>query len=151
MQVSREELERRHQALSHDRCFACGTVGDTGLGLEFHSDDSGEVSSTWQPDARWRSYPDQLHGGVVASLLDAAMVHALFSLGHQAVTARLEIRYHHPVQLDAPVVVRGRRLKFHHGLHHMEATLVQDDILRARAEASFLEPRVKPPSLPRDP
>lgn len=149
MRAITAELERRRRAVCHDGCFACG---DSGLQLCFHCHAPGEVTARWHPESRCRSYEGRLHGGVVATLLDAAMVHALFSLGFEGVTARMELRYHLPVLLDTPLEVEGRRLRSAHGLHRMEASVVQLGALRAHARARFMDARLlplTPQSIPR--
>lgn len=135
------EVERQRRAASHDGCFACG---DLGLQLRFHCRAPGEVTARWHPAARWRSYEGRLHGGVVATLLDAAMVHALFSLGIEGVTARMDLRYHLPVLLDTPLEIEGRRLRSGHGLHRMEASIIQLGALRAHARARLMDSSLFP-------
>lgn len=139
------EADRRKGADLHDRCFACGSFSESGLRLDFHCHAPGEVRAAWWPDERWRSYEGTLHGGIVATLLDAAMVHALFSLGSRAVTASMDLRYHRPVRLEAAVEIEARRVSSGHGLHRMEAVLIQKSVLCARAQARFMDTRKSAP------
>ncbi|MCH7229016.1 PaaI family thioesterase [Haloferula sp. A504] len=107
--------------------------------VRFRCHAPGEVWAEWQPDERWKSYDGTLHGGIAASLLDAAMVHALFSLGHRAVTASLDLRFRRGVRLGFPVEIEACRVGEGHGLHRMEATLSQGAEVCVRAEARFME------------
>jgi acyl-coenzyme A thioesterase PaaI-like protein len=136
------EIERRTRAACHDGCFACGTLSDLGLQVSFHCHAPGEVTAKWLPEEHCRSYEGRLHGGLVATLLDAAMVHALFSLGKEGVTASMNLRYHLPVVLDAPVELEARRIRSAHGLHRMEASIVQLGALRAHASARFADAKL---------
>ncbi|GAA5481099.1 hypothetical protein Hsar01_00305 [Haloferula sargassicola] len=93
----------------------------------------------WHPEAKWAGYAGILHGGLVATLLDAAMVHALFSLGCHGLTADMKIRFLRQVRIDAPVEVEGWQERAKAGLHRMESSLRQDGYLCAQGSASFME------------
>ena len=70
-----------HPRESHRECFACGIGQGGGLRLHFEVGADGLAHAIWVPEAVFRSYSDRVHGGVVATLLDSAMVHALFARG----------------------------------------------------------------------
>ena len=134
-------------AASHRNCVVCGEDSGAGCHLRLRPLAAGRVVGNWHPDPAWRSYEGILHGGIAAALLDAVMVHALFSLGIRAVTAGMELRYHRPVHLDAAVTLEGWRVRSKLGLHLMEATLQQDGQLSVHATARFMEsPEISPPS-----
>jgi acyl-coenzyme A thioesterase PaaI-like protein len=96
------------------------------------------VEAAFDCDPRYQSYPDRLHGGVVALLLDAAMTHCLFGHGREGLTARLNIRFRGKVELGVVAVVRARLRRIAHGVHQLEARLLQGDVVRAEAEARFV-------------
>jgi uncharacterized protein (TIGR00369 family) len=122
----------------HRDCFACGIGNPRGLGLEFSVETDGTVAACWQPSGEYQSYAGRLHGGIIATLLDGAMVHALRHRGVHGVTAEMHIRYHHPVMLDEPVLIRGRVASRRHGLHFCEAELLQRSSPAVRAMAKFM-------------
>lgn len=122
---------------NHPRCFACGRVTD-GLALAFSTTAEG-VSAEFACDPCYRSYDDCLHGGIVATLLDAAMTHALFARGVTAVTARLTIQYRRPVALGVPAQVSGRVTEARFPLYHVVAEVEQDGQRCAEAKAVFMD------------
>jgi uncharacterized protein (TIGR00369 family) len=79
----------------------------------------------------------RIHGGVLAALLDGAMCNCLMALGVTAVTADFQVRYRHPVRVGAEARVEARRLGQRGSVHDMEAVLIQDDYVKARAKARF--------------
>lgn len=87
----------------HRGCFACGADNPRGLQLEFRVQADGRAVADWQPRAEWTSYAGRVHGGVIATLLDCAMVHALFARRVAGLTAEFTIRYPHPMNASQPV------------------------------------------------
>ena len=86
----------------------------------------------------FRSYPDRLHGGVIATLLDSAMVHALFARGIAGVTAELTIRYLRHVSWTGPLRVTGHVVSERHGLFICRAEVHQAGLQAVRASAKFM-------------
>jgi uncharacterized protein (TIGR00369 family) len=99
----------------------------------------GDVTARWTCPAGGESYPGIVHGGVVATLLDAAMVHALFARGVVARTGELRIRYRSPVCIGSPVVVRAKLANEGGRLFVLEAELRQGTSLCAEARAKFMQ------------
>lgn len=122
----------------HCGCFACGGDNPSGLKLHFEVDEGGFASAIWQPSPAFRSYADRVHGGILAALLDSAMVHALFAKGVIGVTAELNIRYLRGVIGDLPVEVRGWVESDRHGLFLCAAQVHQAGILVVKASAKFM-------------
>ena len=85
----------------------CGRRHASGLRLHFRVQPDGAVTADYMPEPVRQGYRGLLHGGAIAALLDAAMANALFARGITALTARLTVRYRHPVRLGVPVTVRG--------------------------------------------
>jgi acyl-coenzyme A thioesterase PaaI-like protein len=123
---------------SHDHCFACGRLHPHGLGLRFTADAIGGVCAIWQPTATHQSYPGRLHGGITSTLLDCAMVHALFLQSITGVTAEIQIRYYQAVNLNDPLRIVGRVVSHRHSLYFCEAEVFQQSVLAARAMAKFM-------------
>jgi uncharacterized protein (TIGR00369 family) len=121
----------------HPACIACRDRADGGLGLDFEAGADGTVRAHFACDSRFQGYPDRLHGGVVAMLLDATMTHCLFHRQVHGVTARLAIRYHHPVDLGVRATVSARLVRTVRHLFVLESELVQEGLVRATGEASF--------------
>jgi len=123
---------------SHRACFACGVCNPAGLKLHFEVDACGMASAVWQPSSAFQSYPDRLHGGVSATLLDSAMVHALSAKGIRGVTAELSIRYLQSVDLEQPLLVTGHVESKLHGVYLCRADVHQGGTHAVRATAKFM-------------
>jgi acyl-coenzyme A thioesterase PaaI-like protein len=92
------ELRRR----CHPECLVCGSDRADGLALRFERQADGSVVAEFDCSAVFQGYPDRLHGGIVAMLLDAGMTHCLFARNIAGLTAKLNIRYHRAVILGVP-------------------------------------------------
>jgi acyl-coenzyme A thioesterase PaaI-like protein len=123
---------------SHQACFACGAGNPTGLNLHFDTDSAGGVLAVWLPTAAFQSYPDRVHGGVISTLLDGAMVHALFARGIAGVTAELTIRYLQSVNVRDAVHIHGSVERHRHGVYLCRAEAHQAGRLAVRASAKFM-------------
>lgn len=123
----------------HSSCFACGTSDGQGLGLHFLLSSGNEtVFAEWRAPAWAISYGGTVHGGLIATVLDSAMVHALFARGCCARTGELRIRYRHPVVPVAPCDVGARLIDARGSAYRLEATLHQANRLCAHATATFM-------------
>jgi len=122
----------------HRDCFACGVCNRDGLNLHFHVGADGVAVADWPPSPAFRSYPDRVHGGVIATLLDSAIVHALFAKGVAGVTAEITIRYLQKVNVTDPVHVTGRVDANRHGVYLCSAEVHQAGALAVRASAKFM-------------
>jgi acyl-coenzyme A thioesterase PaaI-like protein len=122
----------------HRQCFACGVCNAAGLNLHFEVGPDGIARAVWKPSAGFRSYPDRVHGGVIATMLDSAFVHALFARGVPGVTAELTIRYVQSVDCANPVEVKGWIEADGHGLFYCRGEARQAGVLVARASAKFV-------------
>lgn len=125
----------------HPRCVLCGPLNPWSLGLEFQAGPDGSVQTTFRGHERLQGYEGILHGGVIASLLDAAMTHCLFHHGVHAVTAALDIRFMEAVPLKVPLMVRARLRSMRPSLFRLEAEILWEDRVLASAEARFMPPR----------
>lgn len=121
-------------------CFACGEENPIGLRLRFSYGD-GYAEARFTPEPVHQGYPGLLHGGLVATLLDEAMAHAVVASVGPAVTGELRVRLRgRGVTLGEPVVVRGRIVERRGRLVRAEAELVaRDGAVLARAEGKFMQ------------
>jgi len=130
-----DSLRQRH----HPDCFVCAPRHPFGLKLSFSRTGEGQVEATFPCGWFFQGFPGRLHGGIVSTLLDSAMVHALMAEGVEAVTADLHVRFHLPVELGKQALVIGERRLQRGPIHHMTASLTQGDKVRATARARFFE------------
>jgi uncharacterized protein (TIGR00369 family) len=85
-------------------CFVCGPANAAGLQARFECAD-GRARGTYLPRAEHQGYAGISHGGVLASLLDEAMVYASATLGRWVTTAELTVRYSRPAATGAPLTI----------------------------------------------
>lgn len=65
------------------------------------------------------------------------MTNCLFAAGIKAVTARLEIRYLQPVEVDCEVELFAELVRSKMGTHYLEGSLSQKSEVRVLALAAF--------------
>ena len=93
------------RAHTSESCFACGPRNPIGLRIDDFRLDGDDVSATFLARPDYRGTEDSLHGGIAATALDEILVWAGILQEHVlTVTAKMEVRYHRPVQPS------GRRL-----------------------------------------
>ena len=129
-----DETARRE----HSDCQMCGRDLPSGLRLQFVLQADGVVEAPYRPDQTRQGYHGLLHGGTIASLLDAAMTNSLFARGITALTARLSVRYLLPVRLGVPVTVRGWLVAAKPPIYNVTAEIRQDGHRAAQASAVFM-------------
>ena len=125
-------------------CFVCGRDNALGLRARWWSDPaSGEARGELAIPEPFNGFPGIVHGGVVAALLDEAMVRsALLDGGFDdlMVTARMEVTYLRPVPTGAPVVAAGRTVRRAGRRATAEAELrLADGTVAARAGALLVQ------------
>ena len=123
----------------HPRCMVCGRPGPAGLGLEFRLLSDGSVTADFDCAANFEGYGGMLHGGVVSAIADGAMTNCLFAHGIAAVTAELNVRFRHPMELGTPLSVTARITRRTEPLFLVEAELTQAGRLKAKATGKFME------------
>ena len=123
----------------HPFCVACSPSNPLGLRLQFTLNEDGSVSAPFRAPDTLQGFPGLLHGGVIASLLDAVMTNCLFTHGYVAVTAELKLRYRKPVLLGADILIRGWLTQAAAPLYVLQAELKQQGCLKATAVAKFME------------
>lgn len=91
-----------------DYCFGCGAANPEGLRLRFDVDAGRRAAeATFRPRPEHQGYTGVTHGGIIATLLDEAMLKLCWELGIPAVTARLEVELKRPVPVGEELRVRG--------------------------------------------
>lgn len=130
--------------LSDDHgCFVCGQDNQYGLRLVFKIDEAARAISTeFTPRKIHQGYVDVVHGGIISTVLDEAMTKLAFSLGLDAVTGRLTVRFKRPLMVGEKITVTGRLTKESGRAIEAEARAVKEDGTVV-AEAEGLLMRVK--------
>jgi len=128
-------------------CFACGKDNPDGLRLEFESVGD-EVRTSIEFPKKFQGYSGVVHGGLVTTVLDEAMVTLLNRMGYLALTAELSVRFLKPVRVGERVNVSARLLERRGKIFRLEARATDPDGSElARAESRcFLVGRVGQPT-----
>lgn len=134
---SYENLER-HRNETHSRCIACSPQNLLGLKLAFKLSEDGAITGQFFPGEVLQGYDGFIHGGVIATMLDACMTNCLFAHDHVALTAELVVRYRKPVLVNEMICLRAWIENDSTLLYCMRAELTQNNELKAIAKAKFL-------------
>ena len=89
-------------------CFVCGRKNPKGLRVKFTVDRKAlKIAGTFKPRREHEGYKGIMHGGLVGTLLDEAMVKLLWESGIPAVSASLEIRLARPAMVGEELAISG--------------------------------------------
>ena len=93
-------------------CFACGLENDIGLKLTFYADGEGGAVGEYVIAKHYESYPDMAHGGIVATIMDEALIRAMILEDHHRMfyTAKLTTRLRRHVPVETPLKITARLL-----------------------------------------
>lgn len=91
-------------------CFVCGLSNQLGLHSEFFELEDGRLYATFQPKPEHQGYPERLHGGIAAAILDETIGRAILIEQPDVwgVTAEIKVRYRKPVPLNKSIRVVGQ-------------------------------------------
>jgi acyl-coenzyme A thioesterase PaaI-like protein len=136
--VEEPDSTQTDPALREHYCFGCGRHNPIGFHLVFERDGAGGVVARYTPRAEDQGFPEVMHGGLLALLLDEAMGWAMYQDGVFAVTAKMELRYRRAAGLDDAVTARARITRSRGRRIEVEATLSDDAGVLVEASALFM-------------
>ncbi|HSQ75846.1 MAG TPA: hypothetical protein VLT13_09835 [Bacteroidota bacterium] len=121
----------------HRRCFACGSENPHGLQVRCVT--SGNTNSaTITIDDRFQGYDNIAQGGIVATILDTAMVQLLRDLfGGNPMTARLDVRFLNETPLRTSLTVGARLTRSRADTHWVDASIAHGTVRCASAQGVF--------------
>jgi uncharacterized protein (TIGR00369 family) len=93
-------------------CFVCGEKNPVGLKLRIRMNpERGESAAevTFRDD--FQGWDKVVHGGLLATVLDEALVYAAGAKGITCVTGEITVRYVRPVSTGVPYELKGRFLR----------------------------------------
>ena len=96
------------------------------------------VETTLASGEKWQGYAGLMHGGMISTLLDAAMTHCLFNIGVEAMTASLDIRFVEPIDCHAELLLRAELRSRKRNLFCVYAEIIASNRRVAHATARFL-------------
>jgi len=94
-------------------CFVCGLKNSAGLKASFYEVEGDQLVALFTPCDEHQGYPDRLHGGLAATILDETIGRAMNINQHEiwGVTVEFNVRYKKPVPLGQELRVVGRITK----------------------------------------
>ncbi len=92
-------------------CFVCGVDNAFGLKSHFYETENNELIAIFHPRNEHQSYPNVIHGGISATILDEVIGRAIMMTTDSntfGVTIELKVHYKKPVPLDSELKAIGR-------------------------------------------
>jgi acyl-coenzyme A thioesterase PaaI-like protein len=137
MDVREKQNSNETNSDFHSTCFACGVDNPFGLHLQFEVNENG-VRTTTVINQRFQSYEGVIHGGILATILDSAMLHCLHSqFGHNPITCRLDLRYRQRAPNGEPVTVQAFLVQRRRDMCWVRGTIQYGDKICAEATGVF--------------
>ncbi len=91
-------------------CFVCGPKNPIGLKLVFHFNGK-TIKTEFIPKKEHQGYLDIVHGGIISTLLDEAMVKLAIAMNMPAVTAQIDIRLKKALNVGTKLIVEAEIIK----------------------------------------
>jgi uncharacterized protein (TIGR00369 family) len=91
-------------------CFVCGPKNPIGLKLDFRFNGK-TIKTDFIPQKEHQGYLDIVHGGILSTLLDEAMVKLAIAMDMPAVTAQMDVRLKKALRVKERVTIEARIVK----------------------------------------
>jgi uncharacterized protein (TIGR00369 family) len=93
-------------------CFVCGEKNPVGLRLKIRTKaDRGESEADVTFADHFQGWEKVVHGGLLATVLDEALIYAAGAKGFKCVTGEISVRFIKPAPTGVPLTVRGRLIE----------------------------------------
>ena len=110
----------------YPQCFVCGSENPKGLKCRF-SVEGEKVKSGFMTESWMAGYEGVVHGGIIGSVLDEALVWAAYAkTGRFGATAEIQIRFLNPLIIGVFCLVEGSMLEDKGKIWLVESRLIQD-------------------------
>ena len=128
-------------AFDDQYCFVCGPDNPQGLKIKvkyFPEDRAAETELALPRE--YQGWADVIHGGILSTLLDEMMAHAVWHFAGPGVTLSMEVRFYHPLKPGEAIRVRGVLTSANGRRRAAEAEITRSHDLRkiASAKSRFL-------------
>jgi len=89
-------------------CFVCGQNNPKGLKIKVRYDEVELAAETeLSLPKEFQGWSEVIHGGILATLLDEMMAHAVWHFAGAGLTLGMEIKFYQPLKPEEVVRVRG--------------------------------------------
>ena len=93
---------------SDNYCFVCGKDNPQGFQIKVRYEEAELAAETELSIPReYQGWAEVIHGGILSTLLDELMAHAIWHFAGPGLTISLEVRFHAPLKPDEAIRVRG--------------------------------------------
>lgn len=121
------------------QCFVCGPNNPAGLKVHFEIDRIGRIiSGRFTPATHHQGYEGIVHGGILAALLDEAMVKLAFGLGLDAVSAELIVKFRVPASPGDELIIKAGLTNERGRLIEAEAKIESNGMVIAEGRGKLL-------------
>lgn len=119
-----------------NNCFVCGINNPIGLKAIFKKGDGISFCKIKIPYT-YQGWNGIVHGGIIASLLDDAMIYACNSLGYLCVTAEINIKYSKPLPVLKNIEINAEVEEIKKKIIFTKSKLLLDGEIIAKATAKM--------------
>lgn len=91
-------------------CFVCGMDNPMGMKAQFYNMEDGSVMTVFRYEEEHQSFPQRVHGGLTATMLDELGLRAMWTKSSEevfGVTMSMEVKCRRPVPYGVELVGRG--------------------------------------------
>ena len=91
-------------------CIICGMDNPIGLKAQFYNMEDGSVMTVFKFKEEYQSFPQRVHGGIIATMLDELGLRALWAKESEdkfGVTLSMNVKYRKPVPYDEVLLGKG--------------------------------------------
>ena len=95
-------------------CFICGMDNAVGMKAQFYNMEDGSVMTIFRYEEEHQSFPQRVHGGLAATMLDELGLRALWAREGESVlgvTMSMAVKYRKPVPYQEELVGKGILVK----------------------------------------
>ncbi len=120
-------------------CFACGKNNEIGLKLRFKLDREKKTAITETTiESHFSGWVNAVHGGIICTLLDEAMVYACASTGLFVATGTISVKFRKPVPTTEMLTIEGQVLEHRRKVMKTCAKIMRDGVVLAEAEGVMM-------------
>ena len=89
-------------------CFVCGQDNPQGFKIQVRYSEAELAAETELSIPReYQGWAEVIHGGILSTLLDELMAHAIWRFAGPGLTISMEVRFHAPLKPNEAIRVRG--------------------------------------------
>lgn len=94
--------------IADNYCFVCGKDNPRGLKIKVtYVPEEMAAQTRLALPREYQGWAGVIHGGILSTLLDELMAHAVWRFAGPGLTLGMEVRFHHPLKPDEAIRVRG--------------------------------------------